>query len=139
MHYPIESAGNIGLPAPGCEVKLVPHGDKLEIRVRGPNVTPGYWKRPDLTEAAFDEDGFYRPGDAARLVDPEKPVRGIAFDGRIGENFKLSSGTWVSTGALRIALIAASVPDETKRTCSQPGTREQINSARRTSPGVGAP
>jgi feruloyl-CoA synthase len=110
VHYPIESAGNIGLPAPGCEIKLVPQGDKLEIRVRGPNITPGYWKRPDLTEAAFDEDGFYRPGDAARLVDPEKPVRGIAFDGRIGENFKLSSGTWVSTGALRVALIAACAP-----------------------------
>jgi feruloyl-CoA synthase len=110
VHYPIESAGNIGLPAPGCEVKLVPHGDKLEIRVRGPNVTPGYWKRPDLTEAAFDEEGFYRPGDAARLIDAARPARGIAFDGRIGENFKLSSGTWVSTGALRIALIAACAP-----------------------------
>ncbi len=110
VHYPIERAGNIGLPAPGCEVKLVPMGDKLELRVRGPNVTPGYWKRPDLTAEAFDPDGFYRPGDAARLEDPEVPRRGIVFDGRLGENFKLSSGTWVGVGALRVALIAACAP-----------------------------
>ena len=110
VHYPIARAGNIGLPAPGCEIKLVPHDDKLEIRVRGPNVSPGYWQRPDLTAEAFDEDGFYRPGDAARLDDPAEPVRGIVFDGRIGENFKLSSGTWVTTGALRIAVIAAGAP-----------------------------
>ncbi|HXZ01636.1 MAG TPA: feruloyl-CoA synthase [Stellaceae bacterium] len=110
VHYPIERAGNIGLPAPGCAVKLVPVGDKLELRVRGPNVTPGYWKRPDLTAEAFDAEGFYRPGDAARLEDPEVPRRGIVFDGRLGENFKLSSGTWVSVGALRVALIAACAP-----------------------------
>jgi feruloyl-CoA synthase len=110
VHYPIERAGNIGLPAPGCEIKLVPDGDKLEMRARGPNITPGYWKRPDLTAAAFDEEGFYRPGDAARLEDPSDPRRGIVFDGRIGENFKLTSGTWVSVGALRVALIAACAP-----------------------------
>jgi feruloyl-CoA synthase len=110
VHYPIERAGNIGVPAPGTEVKLVPHGDKLEIRVRGPNITPGYWKRPDLTREAFDEEGFYRPGDAARLADPHEPARGINFDGRIGENFKLTSGTWVSVGALRVTLIAAGAP-----------------------------
>jgi feruloyl-CoA synthase len=110
VHYPIERAGNIGVPAPGTEAKLVPHGDKLEIRVRGPNVTPGYWKRPDLTREAFDEEGFYRPGDAARLADPREPARGIVFDGRIGENFKLTSGTWVSVGSLRVALIAACAP-----------------------------
>ena len=110
VHYPIERAGNIGLPAPGCEIKLVPDGDKLEMRVRGPNITPGYWKRPDLTAAAFDAEGFYRPGDAARLEDPDDPRRGIVFDGRIGENFKLSSGTWVGVGALRVALIAACAP-----------------------------
>jgi feruloyl-CoA synthase len=110
VHYRIERAGNIGLPAPGTEAKLVPHGDKLEIRVRGPNITPGYWRRPDLTQAAFDEEGFYRPGDAARLADPDEPARGIVFDGRIGENFKLGSGTWVSVGALRVALIAAGAP-----------------------------
>jgi feruloyl-CoA synthase len=110
VHYPIARAGNIGVPAPGVEVKLVPQGDKLEIRVRGPNVTPGYWKRADLTAAAFDEDGFYRPGDAARLEDPDEPRRGIVFDGRLGENFKLTSGTWVGVGALRVALIAAGAP-----------------------------
>jgi len=110
VHYPIERAGNIGVPAPGTEAKLVPHGDKLEIRVRGPNITPGYWKRPDLTREAFDEEGFYRPGDAARLADPREPARGILFDGRIGENFKLSSGTWVSVGSLRVTLIAACAP-----------------------------
>jgi feruloyl-CoA synthase len=110
VHYPIARAGNIGLPAPGSEIKLVPHDDKLEIRVRGANVSPGYWKRPDLTAESYDADGFYRPGDAARLADPAAPVRGIVFDGRIGENFKLSSGTWVSTGALRLAIIAAGAP-----------------------------
>ena len=110
VHYPIARAGNIGLPAPGCEIKLVPHDDKLEMRARGPNVSPGYWKRSDLTAAAFDDDGFYRPGDAARLADPAEPSRGIVFDGRIGENFKLGSGTWVNTGALRIAVIAAGAP-----------------------------
>jgi feruloyl-CoA synthase len=110
VHYAIERAGNIGVPAPGTEAKLVPHGDKLEIRVRGPNITPGYWKRPDLTREAFDEEGFYRPGDAARLADRREPARGIVFDGRIGENFKLTTGTWVSVGALRVALIAACAP-----------------------------
>jgi feruloyl-CoA synthase len=110
VHYPIARAGNIGLPAPGTEIKLVPSGDKLEIRVRGPNVTPGYWRRPDLTAAAFDEEGYYRPGDAARLEDPTRPERGIVFDGRLGENFKLTSGTWVSVGALRVAVVAACAP-----------------------------
>jgi feruloyl-CoA synthase len=110
VHYPIERAGNIGLPAPGCEIKLVPQGDKTEIRVRGPNVTPGYWRRTDLTRDAFDEEGFYRPGDAVRLADPADPARGIVFDGRLGENFKLSSGTWVTVGALRVAVIAAGAP-----------------------------
>jgi feruloyl-CoA synthase len=110
VHYALERAGNVGLPLPGTEIKLVPEGDRLELRVRGPNVTPGYWRRPDLTEAAFDEDGFYRPGDAARLEDPGDPSRGIVFDGRIGENFKLTSGTWVLVGALRVAAIAAVAP-----------------------------
>ncbi len=110
VHYAIERAGNVGLPVAGTEIKLVPEGDKLELRVRGPNVTPGYWRRPDLTAAAFDEDGFYRPGDAARLEDAADPSRGLVFDGRIGENFKLLSGTWVTVGALRVAVIAAAAP-----------------------------
>jgi len=110
VHYPIERAGVIGLPAPGTELKLVPNGPKLELRVRGPNVTPGYWKREDLTRAAFDEDGFYRIGDAGKFADPEDPVQGIEFDGRIAEDFKLTSGTWVHVGPLRVAAIAAASP-----------------------------
>ena len=110
VHYPIARAGNVGVPAPGWEVKLVPNGDRLEVRVRGANVTPGYFKRPDLTREAFDEEGFYCPGDAMRLEDPREPARGLVFDGRIAENFKLSTGNWVSVGALRVAAIAACAP-----------------------------
>ncbi|MES2262725.1 MAG: feruloyl-CoA synthase [Pseudomonadota bacterium] len=102
--------GNIGLPIPGVELKLVPNGDKLEMRVRGPNVTPGYWKRDDLTAAAFDEDGYFRMGDAGRLIDAASPGKGIEFDGRIGEDFKLTSGTWVDVGGLRLKVIAAGAP-----------------------------
>jgi feruloyl-CoA synthase len=110
VHFAIDRPGNIGVPAPGSEIKLVPDGDKIEIRVRGPNVTPGYWRRPDLTRALFDEDGFYRPGDAVKLADPDDPSRGIVFDGRLSENFKLTTGTWVSVGALRVAAVAACDP-----------------------------
>jgi len=107
VHWPMDRAGVIGLPVAGCELKLVPAAGKLEVRVRGPNVTPGYYKRDDLTRAAFDEEGFYRIGDAAKLADPQRPEKGIVFDGRVAEDFKLSTGTWVHVGALRIALIAA--------------------------------
>ncbi|MDB5406921.1 MAG: feruloyl-CoA synthase [Rhodospirillales bacterium] len=110
VHFAMDRPGNIGVPAPGTEIKLVPADDKIEIRVRGPNVTPGYWRRPDLTRALFDEDGFYRPGDAVRLADPDDPQSGIVFDGRLSENFKLTSGTWVSVGALRVAAIAGCDP-----------------------------
>ncbi len=103
-------AGLIGLPAKGSLVKLAPVEEKLEIRVRSPSVTPGYWRQPDLTAAAFDEEGFYRLGDAVRLIDPNDPTRGLAFDGRIGEDFKLANGTWVSVGPLRAELIAALSP-----------------------------
>src|SRR6266516_2556103 len=109
-HFIIERAGPIGVPVPGVELKLVPVGDKLEVRVRGPHVTPGYWKRPDLTRAAFDEDGFYRPGDAVRFADPAEPAKGIVFDGRLAEDFKLATGTWVAVGALRVAALAAASP-----------------------------
>ncbi len=109
-HYPLERAGVVGVPAPGVEIKLEPNGGKLELKVRGPNVTPGYWRRPDLTQAAFDDDGFYRIGDAGRLEDDNDPSRGIVFDGRIAEDFKLLTGTWVSTGTLRIALLGACAP-----------------------------
>ena len=100
-------AGQVGFPSPGLEVKLAPVGSKLEARVRGPNITPGYWRDADLTAAAFDEEGFYRLGDAMRFVDPNDPTKGLIFDGRLAEDFKLSTGTWVSVGPLRARILAA--------------------------------
>lgn len=110
VHFYIERAGVIGLPVAGCELKLVPAAGKLEVRVRGPHVTPGYWEREDLTRAAFDEEGFYCIGDAVKFADPENPAKGISFDGRVAEDFKLTSGTWVHVGAVRVRLIAAGNP-----------------------------
>ncbi len=104
------TAGNIGLPLPGIELKLVPAGAKLEVRLRGPNVTPGYLKRDDLTRDAFDEEGFFRMGDALKPVDPNDFHAGLLFDGRIGEDFKLTSGTWVSVAPLRDALLSVLQP-----------------------------
>lgn len=109
-HFPIEKAGNIGVPVPGVEIKLLPSGTKMELRVRGPNVTPGYYKKPDLTRAAFDEEGFYCIGDAGRLASLEEPEKGLIFDGRLAEDFKLNTGTWVHVGALRVAILAACSP-----------------------------
>jgi feruloyl-CoA synthase len=109
-HFQAERSGNIGVPIPGTELKLVPSGDKLEVRVRGPNVTPGYWKAPELTAKAFDDDGFYLIGDAVTFADPDQPGQGLFFDGRVAEDFKLNSGTWVSVGTLRVAGIAALAP-----------------------------
>lgn len=106
-HFDGAVPGCLGVPLPGDSVKLAPTGRKLEIRVKGPNITPGYLHRPDLTAAAFDEEGYYRTGDAARMVDPEDPNRGLVFDGRIAEDFKLITGTWVHTGAVRTALLSA--------------------------------
>ena len=100
----------IGVPVPGVEVKLVPNNDKLEIRVRGPNITPGYWRQPELTRAAYDEEGFYMMGDAVAFIEPAEPRKGLFFDGRVAEDFKLSSGTWVSVGPLRAKFIAAGAP-----------------------------
>jgi feruloyl-CoA synthase len=100
-----EQSGVIGIPMPGVEAKLVAVGEKLEIRVKGPNVTPGYWKEPELTEKAFDEEGYYKFGDAVRFVDPEDVNKGLIFDGRFSEDFKLTSGTWVSVGPLRTRII----------------------------------
>jgi feruloyl-CoA synthase len=108
-HFLLERSGNVGVPAPGVEIKLNP-GAKLEIRARGPNVTPGFWKRPDLTAAAFDEEGFYKPGDAVRYADPVDPGRGLIFDGRLAEDFKLMTGTWVHVGSLRVGVLAAASP-----------------------------
>lgn len=97
--------GNVGIPARGVTMKLVPHSGKLELRLKGPNVTPGYWRSPELTEKAFDEEGFYKIGDALRYVVPGDPAKGFYFDGRIAENFKLRTGTWVAVGPLRAQLI----------------------------------
>jgi len=109
-HFLLDRAGNVGLPAPGVEMKLVPSGAKLELRVRGPNITPGYWKRPDLTAAAFDAEGFYKPGDAVRFADADAPEKGVIFDGRLAEDFKLTTGTWVHVGSLRVGVLAACSP-----------------------------
>jgi feruloyl-CoA synthase len=103
-------SGHIGLPVSGNEIKLAPCNGKLELRVRGPNVTPGYWRQPDLTEAAFDEEGFYRFGDAAKPAVADDFSAGLDFDGRIAEDFKLASGTWVSVGPLRARFISACAP-----------------------------
>ena len=109
-HFQAERSGNIGLPVVGVELKLVPNGDKREILVRGPNVTPGYWKNEAQTREAFDEEGFYRIGDAVRFADPARPEAGLFFDGRVSEDFKLTSGTWVSVGELRVDGISALAP-----------------------------
>ncbi len=103
-------SGHIGLPCPGVEVKLVPVGDKTEVRFRGPHVMPGYWRAPQQSAQAFDEEGFYRSGDAVRWVDETDPQRGLMFDGRLAEDFKLSSGSFVSVGPLRARVIAAGDP-----------------------------
>lgn len=110
VHFRMDRPGVIGLPIPECELKLVPSGGKLEVRVRGPNVMSGYYQRPDLTREAFDEEGFYRIGDAVKFADSDDPAKGIVFDGRVAEDFKLTSGTWVNVGALRVKLIAAADP-----------------------------
>jgi len=107
-HYPITRSDVLGVPLPGVEVALVPVGDKREIRVKGPNVTPGYHRRPDLTEAAFDEEGFVHTGDAVALADPDDVTAGLVFRGRIAEDFKLATGTFVSVGTLRPRLLSAS-------------------------------
>jgi feruloyl-CoA synthase len=106
-------SGHIGLPVPGVEVKLVKDattGDKMEIRFKGPNVMPGYWRAPEQTQQAFDDEGFYRTGDAAKLIDAADVNRGLIFDGRTAEDFKLSSGTFVSVGPLRARIILAGDP-----------------------------
>ena len=103
--WDFDRPGNIGLPAPGVELKLVPNEGKLEARLRGPHITPGYWRQPQLTREAFDADGFYKIGDALKFADPDDPGKGLLFDGRIAEDFKLSTGTWTSVGPLRAHFI----------------------------------
>jgi feruloyl-CoA synthase len=102
--------GVVGIPVPGVELKLVPHGNSFEVRYRGPNVTPGYWRDPTATEAAFDEQGFLRSGDLLSFIDRERPKAGLRFDGRIHEDFKLTSGTKVSAGKLRLDALDALRP-----------------------------
>jgi feruloyl-CoA synthase len=109
VYFPSSEPANIGLPIPGFELKFTPDGTKHEMRVRGPGVTPGYWRQPEVTAKAFDEEGYYRMGDAGRFVDPADVNAGLIFDGRVAENFKLLSGTWVNVGALRVNVIAACV------------------------------
>jgi feruloyl-CoA synthase len=103
--WDFDKSGNIGLPCRGVELKLVPNEGKLEARLRGPHITPGYWRQEDLTRDAFDEEGFYKIGDALKFADPSDPLKGLLFDGRIAEDFKLSSGTWVSVGPLRARFV----------------------------------
>jgi len=110
VHWRIERAGCIGAPLPGVELKFVPNGGKLEMRVKGPNVFPGYRNAPELTASAFDDEGYYLIGDAGRLVNDAHPEHGVAFDGRVAEDFKLTSGTWVSVGTLRLRAISALSP-----------------------------
>jgi len=105
-HFRSARCGCIGVPIPGVEVKLAPDGEKLEIRLRGPSITPGYLHDPAATAEAFDEESFYRTGDAVRLVDPDDPAEGLMFDGRLAEDFKLITGTWVHVGALRTRLLS---------------------------------
>jgi feruloyl-CoA synthase len=109
VYFPSSEPANIGLPIPGFDLKFTPDGTKHEMRVRGPGVTPGYWRQPDVTAKAFDEEGYYRMGDAGRFVDPADVNAGLIFDGRVAENFKLLSGTWVNVGSLRVDVIAACV------------------------------
>lgn len=107
VHWPTDRMGMIGLPIPGATVRLVPNGQRLELRVKGPQLTPGYLDGPDGAQLAFDEEGFYRLGDAARLYDPRDPAQGLVFDGRLSENFKLATGTFVACGEVRIGVIGA--------------------------------
>jgi feruloyl-CoA synthase len=108
--WPDELSSAIGLPVPGVEAKLAPVGSKIELRVRGPNVTPGYWRQEALTAAAFDDEGFYCMGDAVRPIDAADLSKGLVFDGRIKEDFKLSTGTWVSVGPLRARIVQHFAP-----------------------------
>lgn len=110
LHWHEGAPGMIGLPIPGSEIKLVPVEGRLELRAKGPNLTPGYHKSPELTQAAFDEEGWYRSGDAVRFADPEKPERGLLFEGRLTDQFKLLSGAWVQLNRVRTDVLAATAP-----------------------------
>jgi feruloyl-CoA synthase len=110
VNSPHVQAGDIGVPTPGLELKLVPIDGKIEVRYRGPNITQGYWRNAEATREAFDEEGFYCSGDAVKWIDENDLHKGLKFDGRIAEDFKLSTGTFVSVGPMRAKLIAACAP-----------------------------
>jgi len=110
VYWNVDRAGLLGLPQPGMLAKLVPAGDRYELRVKGPNIMPGYYRNPEATAGAFDDEGFFKTGDAARWVDESRPEAGIAFAGRLSEEFKLASGTWVRATTLRTQLIDALQP-----------------------------
>ena len=105
-YWPCDLTGTVGLPIPGLEAKLAPAGGKTEIRFRGPNIAPGYYRNPEKTAEAYDDEGFYRIGDAVKWVDEADPMQGLSFDGRVAENFKLLTGTWVATGVLRLDVLS---------------------------------
>ena len=107
---PFVKAGDLGVPTPGMELKLVPNSDKIEVRYKGPNIAPGYWRAPQETQEAFDEEGFFCTGDAVKWIDENDVHQGLKFDGRIAEDFKLATGTFVSVGPLRGKIIAAGAP-----------------------------
>lgn len=108
--WAVERPGEVGLPAPGLELKLVPNAEKTEVRLRGPSITPGYWRQPDKTREAFDEEGYYLMGDALKFVDPQDPGKGLIFDGRVTEDFKLSTGTWVDFAGVRARIVKTFAP-----------------------------
>jgi feruloyl-CoA synthase len=110
VHWRLDGPGCIGLPMAGTSIKFLPNGDKLEMRVKGPQVFQGYLNNPEKTAEVFDEDGYYKIGDAGVLIDPDKPEKGIAFNGRVAEDFKLTTGTWVSVGTLRVKAVSALAP-----------------------------
>jgi feruloyl-CoA synthase len=109
-HWVLERVGMVGVPLPGTTLKLAPVGAKMEVRVKGPTVMSGYLNLPEKNKQVFDEEGFYCLGDAARFEDPDHPEKGLVFDGRVTEDFKLNSGTWVSVGTLRPDVVAACAP-----------------------------
>ena len=121
-----DRAGTIGIPVPGVELKIVPHGSKLEVRVRGPNITPGYWRQDELTRKVFDEEGFYSFGDAVLLIDPNDINKGLLFDGRLTEDFKLGNGTWVSVGPLACPNHRALLAVRSRRGDRRPESRLRL-------------
>jgi len=110
-HWPVNNSANCGVPLPGCELKLLDLGeDRFEVRLRGPNIFPGYLDEPAINAEAFDEDGFFKTGDVLRLIDKDNPSAGVAYDGRVSEDFKLETGTWVNVGQIRADLLEAFGP-----------------------------